>query len=259
MSRLAPWAEALLDELAARPRLLVVLDFDGTLVPIRSRPDLARLAASERATLRRLSRARACVALMSGRSVADLRARVGVPGLLYGGVFGLEIAGPGWSYVHPRARALRPALAALARGLGRLFADVPGVRVEDKRAGLCVHYRAVAPRRRREFERRLAHARAAAPRGLRWRRGRRAWEVLPRADWDKGTAVKLLRREFGRHELLVVGDERFDEPMLRVARGRGAGLRVGRGRSEARRRLRNPAAVGRFLSALAERREGRRA
>ncbi|MFI5363545.1 MAG: trehalose-phosphatase [Elusimicrobiota bacterium] len=257
MRRRASWPEILLARLAARPRALVVLDFDGTLVPTRARPELARLGAEARSTLRRLDRGGARVALMSGRSVSDLRRCVGVRGLHYGGAFGLEMAGPGWGYVHPKARAMLRALSVLARGLDTLFADVPGVRVEDKRVGFCVHYRAVAHERRREFERRLAHARAAAPRGLRWTRGRLSWEVTPRTAWDKGTAAKLLWRRLGRPYLLVIGDERFDEPMLRLAHELGAGIRVGRGSSESLRRFKDSNSVWRFLRRLADRRSVR--
>jgi trehalose 6-phosphate phosphatase len=253
MKRPGAWKEKLLDEIASHPRVLVVLDFDGTLVPMRARPHLATLGADERATLRRLDRGRARVAMISGRSVADLRERISVPDLLYGGVFGLEIAGPGWRYVHPKARRMQQALADLVEGLGKLFADVPGVLVEDKGVGLCVHYRNVPGSRRKEFARRLAHAHAASPGGLRWRRGRLSWEVMPRTNWDKGDAAKLIWRRLDRPFMVVVGDERFDEPMLRAAHDRGAGLRVGRGSTEARHRLRDSNAVRRFLRGLAER------
>ncbi|MFI5350378.1 MAG: trehalose-phosphatase [Elusimicrobiota bacterium] len=251
------WTEKLLESIAARPRLLVVLDFDGTLVPMRARPHLARLGAAERATLRCLNRGRSRVAMISGRSVADLRRCVGVPELIYGGTFGLELAGSGWRYVHPKALSARETLAALAEGLRDLFTDVPGVLVEDKGVGLAVHYRNVPANRRREFARRLGHARAAAGRSLRWRLGRLAWEVTPRTDWDKGDAAKLIWRRLGRPYLLVVGDGRFDEPMLRAAHDRGTGVRVGRGSTEARHRLRDSDAVRRFLRRLADRVGGR--
>ncbi len=257
MARRGSWADKLLDEISAHPRILIVLDFDGTLVPFRARPHLASLGAEERDTLRRLHRGRVRLAMMSGRSVADLRRQVGVPDILYGGVFGLEIAGPGWRYIHPRARAMKEPLAGLVKGFGKLFADVPGVQIEDKGVGLSVHFRNVPLERRAEFSRRLAHARAAAPKGLRWQRGRSCWEVMPRAPWDKGNAAKLLWRRLGRPYLLIIGDERYDEPMLRVAHERGAGLRVGRGTTAASRRLRDPDAVRRFLRGLAEKIDGR--
>ena len=258
MARRDAWKQKLLDEIASRPRVLIVLDFDGTLVPMRARPHLASLDADARAMLRRLDRGGARVAMMSGRSVADLRKHVGVPDIIYGGVFGLEISGPGWRYVHPKARAMQQALTDLVEGLGRLFSDVPGVFVEDKGVGLCVHYRNVPEDRRKEFARRLAHARAAAPGGLRWRRGRASWEVMPRTDWDKGSAVELIWLRLDRPYLLVIGDEHFDESMLRVAHDRGAGVRVGRGSTEARHRLRDSNAVRRFLSGLAARVGARR-
>lgn len=254
MARRDSWTERLLDDIAAHRRVLVVLDYDGTLVPMRARPHLAILGASERSTLRKLDRGRSRLAIMSGRAIADLRERVGVEDILYGGVFGLEIAGPGWRYVHPRARAMHQRMSDLMGALGRLLGDIEGTFVEDKGVGITVHYRNVAPVRHKEFERRMAHARAAAPRGLIWRRGRMAWEILPRTDWDKGTAAKLLWRRLNRPFMLVIGDERYDEPMLRAAaHHRGVGVRVGRGSTEARHHLRDSFAVRRFLHGLTER------
>ncbi len=257
MARRRRWAETLLGEIASQPRVLIALDFDRTLVPANARPASARLNASERSTLSRLIRGRARVAVISGRSVANLRDAIGVTGVFYGGVFGLEIEGPGWHFVHPKARAQRRALAGLAAGLGRLFAGTPGVQGENKGVGVCVHYRGVAPERRRDFDRRLERARAAAPDGFLWLRGRSAWEVLPRTKWDKGAAAKLLWRRLDRPYLFAVGDDRFDEPMLRVARERGAGARVGCGASGTARRLRDHRAVLRFLRSLAARIESR--
>jgi trehalose-phosphatase len=246
--------EALLAAAAAAPRLMLLLDFDGTLAPIRRRPELARLGPSERALLRRLNREGARVAVVSGRSLADLRLRVGLPDVHYVGVFGLQAAEPGWRWTHPRARAAARALAALAARLRRAFADLPGVIVENKGAGVSVHYRAVPASRRGPFDRRLRRVRALAVRGVRWRRGQRAWEATPVAAWDKGRAVLMLWRRHGRPFLVALGDDRFDEPMFRAARGRGGGLRVGTGRTAARQRLRDTGEVFRFLEELERRR-----
>lgn len=253
----ARWTDRLIEEIGRHPRVLVVLDYDGTVVHLRSRPHLAILGAEERAILRRLDRGRSRLAMMSGRAVADLRERVAVEDILYGGVFGLEIAGPGWHFIHPDARAVHQQLQDLNEAFARLFADVPGTFIEDKGVGITVHYRNIPPERREEFERRVAHARAAAPRGLSWRRGRMAWEILPRTGWNKGEAAKLLWRRLKRPFMLVIGDEHYDEPMLRAAaHGRGVGVRVGRGNSEAAHRLRDCEAVRRLLRRVAERLAG---
>ena len=58
-------------------------------------------------------------------------------------------------------------------------------------------------------------------------------------------------RRRGRPYLLAIGNDRFDEPMLRAAQRHGAGIRVGGGPSKARYRLKDAREVLRFLSALA--------
>jgi len=84
-----------------------------------------------------------------------------------------------------------------------------------------------------------------------------AWEILPRTGWNKGEAAKLLWKRLKRPFMLVIGDEHYDEPMLRAAaHHRGAGVRVGRGNSEAAHRLRDADAVRRFLRRAADRLAG---
>lgn len=63
-----------------RSRVCLVLDFDGTLAPIVANPASAAPSVSVQKLLARLSTSpRAAVALLSGRAVATLRARVGLP------------------------------------------------------------------------------------------------------------------------------------------------------------------------------------
>lgn len=251
--RLAPQLLALINEVAARPRVLLLLDYDGTLVPLRARPGLARLDERHRETLRRLRSPRLSLAMVSGRSVRNLRERVGLPEIGYCGVFGLEARFPGWSYLHRTAKALRPALAGLVAALTALFEGVPGVIVENKVAGLTLHYRGVPAAFRGEFARRLEKARELSPKGLRWSRGKAAWEIIPETAWDKGKTALMIWRRANEPFLLAIGDDALDEPMLRVAQARGAGVRVGPGESRAGYRLKDPDEVHLFLRVLAER------
>ncbi len=246
---------ALIDEVSRQSNALLLLDYDGTLVPIRSRPGLARLDAEHRATMQRLHGTRLQLIMVSGRSVKNLKERVAIPDIGYCGVFGLEAHFPGWNYLHRTAKTLRPAVAGLASTLEALYKDMPGVLVEDKQAGLTLHYRNVAGKLHSEFSRRLEKARAMSPKGLSWTRGTLAWEIMPETAWDKGkTALKIWRR-LGKPYLLAIGDTPLDEPMLRVAQARGAAIRVGSGESKAAYRLKDPEEVHRFLRALADRAE----
>lgn len=239
--------------LEAQRRILLVLDFDGTLVPIRRRSALVLLTANQRKALAHLNRGVLRLAILSGRSVWDLRARVGLPEIIYGGVFGLEVSGPGINFLHPKARAARGELVVFAGDLRRMFADLPGAWIEEKGVGLSLHHRGVPPRWRAEFERRLGLARKTAPRNLEWRLGKRVWEVSPKAGWDKGRAAELMWERMNRPFLITIGDELSDEPMLALARSRGAGVHVGGGDTGAKYRFRNTTDVFHFLGALAHR------
>src|SRR3954454_12085369 len=92
-------AEALVAALAERPgESAVMLDVDGTLAPIVARPELAAVPEETRAEMRRLVGRYALVACISGRTGDDARRLVGVDGVVYVGVHGLELAAEadGW-------------------------------------------------------------------------------------------------------------------------------------------------------------------
>ena len=71
----------------------VCLDFDGTLSEIVSDPDAAMLVDGAAKALENLA-AQCPVAILSGRDLADIRDRVGLPGIWYAGSHGFELIGP---------------------------------------------------------------------------------------------------------------------------------------------------------------------
>ena len=57
-------------------QIILLFDFDGTLSPSASRPELARLSSSHRKTLQALTRdSGVAVGIVSGRGLRDLRRR----------------------------------------------------------------------------------------------------------------------------------------------------------------------------------------
>lgn len=206
----------------------VFLDYDGTLSPIVDDPEAATLAAGAGAVLSRLA-GRCPVAIISGRDLADLRARVGVDGLWYAGSHGFELVGPaGEHYEHEPARAARPALEAAGRQLRERLAAVPGVRVEPKGYSLAVHYRTVDPARVGEVVAAVREI-GGSYRQLRVTEGRRVVELRPDVAWDKGRALQLLLdRTAGPGPVLPVyaGDDLTDEDALAAVAGQGLGIVV---------------------------------
>ena len=98
-------SDALLARLAAEPAEAgLFLDFDGVLAPIVERPEDAAAPPETRAELERLVARYALVAVVSGRAGDDVRARVGVEGVVCVGSHGLEL--------EPQADRWRRTLAA---------------------------------------------------------------------------------------------------------------------------------------------------
>lgn len=242
-------------------RMLFAVDFDGTLAPIVERPDAARPLPAARDALRRLAaRPDSDVAVVTGRALEDVRARLDLNGIVYAGNHGMEIEGPEIERHHPEAVAARPRLAACAEALRHELANVEGVEIEDKGLTLSVHYRRVDdPTVARTVPGRVRRCCGEAP-GLRLTEGKKVVEVRPDVSWDKGRATRFLldALEAGGGTLvpaLFIGDDRTDEDAFRVLSDRGGGILVGpvpEAGTAAVAGLDSPEQVADFLAALAD-------
>jgi trehalose-phosphatase len=213
-------------------RLLVAVDYDGTLTPIAPSPDEAVLSAPARVALLQLAqRPDTDLAVISGRALEDLRPRIGVPDIYYAGNHGLEIEGPGLQEVHQEANGARPRIAACADMLRSGLAGEPGAILEDKGLTLSVHYRQVTDPGAEERIRTLVRHACANLTGLRITEGKKVFEVRPDVEWDKGRALRFLLEVLDAASatatpVLFIGDDRTDEDAFRALRGRGDGIIV---------------------------------
>jgi len=243
---------AIRDRIAGR-RTVVFLDYDGTLTPIVRRPEDAVLSEDMRACLRELA-ARGPVAIVSGRDRAVVEALVGLPGLVYVGSHGFDVAGPPGSDLRLEIAAdYLPDLDAAESALRGRLAEVRGTLVERKHLTLAAHYRLVAAVHRAKVAEAVEAVRAAHPR-LRRDIGKAVFELRPDVEWDKGHAVQwLLDRVAPDGVGLYVGDDLTDETAFAALRGQGIGIAVGVTAREtlAELALRDPEEVGSFLHRLA--------
>ena len=175
---------------------LVLLDVDGTLAPIVERPEDAAVPDETRAEVARLSEKYGLVACISGRSAADAHRLVGLDGIEYVGVHGLEN--------DPEARRFAPRLEAFAERIAWPWT------VESKGAvTLSFHYRE-AEDEKAALRRADAVAEAAEAAGLKPHRGRKVLEVRPPVQADKGTAVRRLLEGRPITRALYAGDDTTD-------------------------------------------------
>jgi len=260
MSELPDGLQAL--ELTTERQPAVFYDFDGTLSEIVEDPDSARLFDGAADALTSLSAA--CpVAILSGRDLADVRQRVGLPGLWYAGSHGFELTGPdGTHHQNSEAAASIPVLAGAAADLADQLGHIPGVVVEHKRFGVAVHYRNAARDRVGEV---AAAVRTAGQRtALRVTTGREVIELRPNIDWDKGKTLHWVLDYIRDNEAagpllpIYLGDDITDEDAFDAVDDDGIAILVrhsddGDRATAARYALDDPDRVREFTERLARR------
>ena len=242
-------------------RLVLFLDFDGTIVPIGARPEKVRLSEVMTEALDKLAR-RLPIAVVSGRPVNDLRRVMGLKHIHYVGLHGFSYATPGkrpsWLVPRPPRRMVRK----WKKALEAVAAKVRGAWVEDKGIAVALHDRQVATGNRRRLRRQALDALQVWVREkqIRLLRGKRIMEALPPIDWDKGTAVmQLLQKPWARSRVPVYfGDDITDLPALRRIARSGLAIQVGSIPDAPKTclRLANSNAVEKVLRDMAKRLDG---
>ena len=112
--------------------ILLMLDFDGTLSPIARTPAEAVLPRRAKAWLTRVAgMKRFKVAVVTGRSLRDIRRKIGIGKIVYAANHGMEIYGGGRMLLS-KGRRYRLPLRRLARSLGAALSAIPGVVLEEK-------------------------------------------------------------------------------------------------------------------------------
>ncbi len=232
--RRAPTSPSVVAELATRvreaPRVRLLLDYDGTLVPFALSPDLARPDQALLDLLAALARRHGWeVHMVSGRGRATLERWFGGLPLGLHGEHGLWSRQPnastwsGGSTASPEWRdAVMPILVDFA-------VRTPGSLVEEKEASVAWHYRASDP----EFGQRQAMELLAH---LTERLSNLPVQILPgdkvveiRAHGpDKGTIVATIRAAAPPGALVcAMGDDHTDDDMFRALADHGIAIQVG--------------------------------
>ena len=217
--------ESFSSDIRVASHILLLSDYDGTLTPIVSRPDEAVLPLEVRETLCALAKKPTfSVGIISGRSLSEVKALVGIQGIYYAGNHGLEIEGPGLKFINPAAKAAQTEIKDLARQFSAKLSSIEGVIVEDKGLSLSIHYRLVKESEE-DIVAEIFHQ-ISSP----WLQegkvkvtsGKKVWEVRPPIDWHKGKVVKTIMNEirvFLRCEQLLtiyLGDDTTDEDAFMV-------------------------------------------
>ncbi len=234
----------------------MILDFDGTLAPIVRRPAAARLDPKVRGTLRRLAaQSRIGLAILSGRSLPDIKRQVGLTRVIYGGCHGLEIEGPGLQFRKSLAPSLHARLGRARVALEEMITRFPGAELEWKGLAVAIHYRRMTSSRLEPLF--SLTKEVAAREGLAIIPGKKVLDLVPPGRWRKSNAVSLIedyvkKRFDGRPSLTVyAGDDTTDAEAFPFLHERGIAIQVGGRRGAADYWLRGPREVHGMLRSLA--------
>jgi trehalose-phosphatase len=230
----------------------LLLDYDGTLTPIVSRPELALCPPEVKALLEKLQDLpNVYIAIISGRSLEDIREKIGIPQITYIGNHGLSIQNPAGIHNKRLSPERQKEFGKISQELRESLEKIPGIVFENKGLIFAIHYR---NSRMKDIARIRQIVREKVEElKERWRisLGKMVLEVIPKVDFDKGQAVRSLLKNFSPRGLLpfYLGDDQTDEDAFRVMKRQGITVYVGPGKtnSEAEYYLEKPTEVEIFL------------
>jgi len=240
--------------------LLLLLDYDGTLTPIRESAFLANLSKENKDLLSRFSKNPGCsLAIISGRSLEDIKGMVGLKGIIYAGNHGLQIEGPKIKFESQVSPRLKLAMRNIAQDLRKRLSDIKGALIEDKGLTLSVHYRLVRKKDMPLLDKITSEVinPYRVRNKIKINSGKKVYEIKPPFKWDKGKVVLYLlaRQQFASKDKKVlpiyIGDDVTDEDAFRAIKNKGLTVFVGKPKkSYAQYYLRNHNGVQSFLEKI---------
>ncbi|TVL98876.1 MAG: trehalose-phosphatase [Candidatus Brocadia sp. WS118] len=218
-------------------KLILLTDYDGTLVPIREHPDLAVLSEDVQLLLAEISSNKTIfLGIVTGRSLRQIKKLVNIQKILYAASHGMELEGPGLRVTSPEAKKARCNLWKLYMQLFQSLGHIEGIYLEDKGLTVSMHYRLVKNTGDLKFIEKT-FTRITNPyikrKLLSLSTGKMVYEVRPPVKWNKATTIQWLLTNyfpstFGEDALLMyLGDDKADIEVFHALKGKELTIFVG--------------------------------
>ena len=238
-------------------RLIVFLDYDGTITPIMPHPEQAIISEEMRQVILNLSQVTPA-GIVSGRDKHNIQKLLNLPNLYYIGNHGFDIEGPPPDSIHYEVGIeYLPILKKCYRELQSNLSKIPGLQFEPKRLTDTIHYRFTAEKDVDLLFKITRHTVDNYPQ-LKISTGKKVLEIRPNVDWDKGKAVQWLAGILGFNQpntrILYLGDDLTDEDAFRILPNHAIGILVGNHSDQtyAQYHLEDPEQVKIFLKNLTQ-------
>ncbi|KAK7351016.1 hypothetical protein VNO77_10138 [Canavalia gladiata] len=263
---------------ASGKRIVVFLDYDGTLSPIVNDPDRAFMSDEMRAAVYEVA-TYFPTAIISGRSRDKVKDFVKLNNLYYAGSHGMDIMAPsmpvrssdgkrcdiacntdGTEVPFQPAKKFLPAIREILRKLENEVKEIQGAMIEDNGFCISVHFRRVQDKDYDVLEEKVKSVLEKNPQFC-LTDGKKVMEIRPSIKWNKGNAVEYFLDTLGLSSCsdilpVYIGDDRTDEDAFKVIQRRGQGYPIIVSsiprETNALYSLRDPSEVLTFLSRLAK-------
>lgn len=244
MESLSPQLSDALLEFSARPKVLVALDFDGTLSPLVDDPQAARPIPEAAALVEQLGALDGVfTAVVSGRNLESLAQVYPAPRpSIQIGSHGAErvlpeIGTAGWQNTQLTIQQ-EALLGVLTARLQEVADRYPKVSLEFKPTATVIHVRRAS---QEDADRALHDAQQALQDlvGVKVMLGKAVLEASV-LHTDKGKALSWLRDSLGVEAVLFAGDDVTDENAFKVLQSHDLGVKVGDGSTAAAYRISSP-------------------
>lgn len=241
------------------PTKILMLDFDGTLTPIIQTPKEAKLPVETKNLLKQLcQKPNLYLAIISGRKLADIKKKIGLPNIIYGGNHGLEGEILHKRYSFPIPNKTLVILENIKKQLNKIADQFAGVFIENKGLTLSLHYRLARkqeiPTIRSLFK--ITLKPFTEDRLISVIPGKMVFDIRPLNDCNKGTFAKLLINKISEKTkttpvVFFIGDDITDEDVFKELEKKIT-VKVGRNsESSAKYRLKDTRDVFKFLKWVA--------
>lgn len=215
-----------LNALAKSPRLLLMLDFDGTISPIVPTPEEAEIDEEIEKILIELEKLPSTdVWIVSGRSLDDLKNRVPFKNLI--GSHGMECP-------FSEEKIDCSNLAEVRKNIECLLKNYNGVHIEEKAYSVSVHYRNADA----EDEENIRNIVKNNSGSFVITEGKKVIELRAKGR-NKGDACLMLLGHVPCKSSIYVGDDTTDEDAFRALKEKSVTVKIGDGKTDAGFRLKN--------------------
>ncbi len=189
----------------------ILTDIDGTISEIAATPEEAVVTLFMKKELSKLKEKFQMVGAISGRSVQNAKAMVGVDGILYIGNHGMEYVNNGEIFIDPEAVKYLANIKKIAEKLKNSeLSKIKGLMFEDKDICISIHYRKCELQE--DARKRIMDVinDSIETSELKLTEGRKLVELKPPISRNKGFIVEKIIEKYDLNRVIYLGDDVTD-------------------------------------------------